>query len=248
MEKIKEALRTLFEDKVDDGGLDRIVEMIEVKIAAKADETLNESITAAVTAKEQELNESNAAELATYKDTLANTIDTYLTMAFNEFVEENKETIESNVMVEMAKTFMGGLTTIMKEHNIKIADSDVDVVADLESQVSTMKSRVEGKINENIELKAQQFEYEKAIAILTKTAKCTDTQREKVTRLIEDIGGKTIDEFNAKLDVIINEVITPNDVSIDKSSFGLYTLNEEAKTILPDSTKPTKADKVLEGM
>jgi hypothetical protein len=241
MNKIKDAIGKLFEDKVDEGGLDNIVELIEVKIAAKAQENLDEAVVAKTEEITQNLNEKNTIDLGEYKTQLANTISKYLDIALVEFVEENSPKIESEIVVEMSKNLVIGISSLLKENNVNIPEKDIDIVTDLEEKITDLNTRLSTQINENIESSQQDFEYEKAITFMSMTKKLALSQREKAQKLIESIVCNDIDSFKTKLDLIINEFDTS--IAVDLDNF----TPKEIKNRNKNQVEPgkTKADLLL---
>ena len=204
MEKLKEALRKLFDDKIDEDGITGIMASIEVKI------------TESVTVKMDELREStiagleaeNVEKLREYSETLALTIDKYLETATTEFFETNEVAIHSDIKVTMSENIMSSLTATLKENNIVIPESEVDVIADLEGKITTLETRVTGGLDESIELTAQILEHKKALSFTEKTSKLTETAKERVKNVIKEMTCVTIDDFNTKLDILIDESST----------------------------------------
>lgn len=244
MNKIKQAINELFEEKVDEGGLDSIMSMIDVKIEESAHARMQEKLDEAISAKEKELEESNAASLGDYKADLTNTISKYLEMATDEFIEENKPSIESEIINEMAASFVTSISTVMKEHNIGIAKSDMDVVADLETRNSKLKKQLTSKINESVEQANQNLEYEKALAFISMTEGFTLSQRERATAIMAGVECPDIDTFKEKLSIVISDFKESHD--IDPSDFDEIKINENRRT--NPRNKKTKADVMLDSI
>lgn len=200
MDKIKQALTELFDGAVKKEGLDNIMKLIQAKIDDAADAKLDVS--------KINMEKKTTVKLKEYKIELAKTIDTYLENANEEFVEENKHEIESELLVEMSTNIVHGLTDVLKKNNIEFPDSEVSVISDLEEKIIVLERRAEKYINENVEAKNQICEYQKAASFMQKTENLTESQKEKIKNIVTDINYDDVEIFNEKVDVIISEIAT----------------------------------------
>lgn len=247
MDKIKEALGKLFEDKVDEGGLKSIIDLIEVKIEEKSQEKADVFVKEAKELIETEkaaLRESNKVELKEYQETLAKTIGKYLDTATSEFFEDHKPAIESEIVVEMSKNVLTSLTGVLKENMIEIPEDQIDVVKDLEKKNSELSERVETQLNKSIEDDDQLLEYQKALKFTALTSELAETQKEKATKLISELSCNDIDTFERKLNIIISEMDTTSSTKLEDD---LVIPNETDKKLYTEKTKgKTRADQILE--
>ena len=239
MEKLKEAIKAAMGETIDESGITAIMDMLEIKIEEKA----TTKVDAVIAEKLTELETKNTEELKEFKVTLSTTIGEYLDVSMNEWSEENKPAIESESIVEMSKNVLTSLTTALKENHIVIPDSDIDIVKELEEQKSTLEKRVNDQINENITIKSQNFENEKAVSFLKLSEGMVDTQKEKVMALIVEMSCDDIESFERKLTMIIgdfsdsssadlNESLIPDET--DKTLIEGKKLEEEKTTISPN--------------
>ena len=88
-------------------------------------------------------------------DGVTESVETYLDYVVKEWVAENAVAIESGIKVEMAESLMEGMKELFYTHNIKIDEETIDVVADLEEEVSGGKERINTLVAEKIELEKE---------------------------------------------------------------------------------------------
>ena len=133
---------TIFEAAVN-AQIAQIEEEIETKYAAK----LNESI-------EEALGE------------LTEKVDDYLNYVAEEWMTENKLSVESGIRAEMVESFLSGLKNLFQEHYVDIPEEDESVVESLLKRVDELESKLNEEVDNNIAIAKQveEFKAEKAIS------------------------------------------------------------------------------------
>lgn len=151
-------------------------------IAEKAETQLDEKVA--------ELNESFKA-----------TADKLLTHIAEEWKEENQLQIESSVKATMFDSVMVGLKTMFVEHNVVLPEESVDVVAELEDELTESHLEAKNLFEQVVALKSDLTSLKRGVAIAEATKDLTLVQKEKVTSLVE---GLTFDDnFATKLTAIV---------------------------------------------
>lgn len=114
----------------------------------KRTETIREELTKSL---DEALEEAVSEKL----ETITTNVDKYLDYVVSEWMSENEIAIESGIKVEMAESLMSGLKNLFVEHNVSVDEESVDVVANLEGQVSDLEGKANDLVNENIELQRE---------------------------------------------------------------------------------------------
>ena len=215
-EDFKEKAMLVFEAAVNEEASNRtkeITESLEAKFEADLTEAVNES-----------MNE------------IIENLDSYLDYVVAEWMEENAVAIESGIKVAMAESFMSGLKDLFEAHNVEIDEETIDIVSDLEEQISDLEAKANAAINESIEL-ANEIASLKAERVFNEvTEGLTVPQKERMRVLSEKLDVSDLDHFAADLETL-KESFFNTKVSTAK------TLNESAEEeneIILEETKPQR--------
>jgi len=233
---LKKILEKYFKEQVSDEAITEITTLFEA--------ALNEKVKAVLVEKETELEESNKNEMSKFKAELVDKLSEYSKVAVDEFIEENRPGIESDVKVSISENVMKGLMNVLKEQYITVPEGETDVIADLESKNKKIEEKLNESINSDIENKKQILEYEKALTFkrLISEADMTDTDAEKVLDLLDGIDAENVDSFEEKTKIIIAKVKEDGD-NLDDGN--LDDLNESVKSDDTDDNDDTGIDKYL---
>ena len=193
-----------------------------------------------VVEKEQELEEKIQTQLAEeideYKEEIVNKVDSYLNYVSEEWVKENKLAIEKGIRTELTEGFLVGLKDLFTEHYITIPEEKVDVVDDLFTKVEGLEEQLNNQIQKNIEVQTEltKFKKDKVLGAITKDL--TETQKEKVAELAENVDAEDADDFEQKVEVLKENYFPTEDKSASI---------EDVETSSDDETVP---EVISEGM
>ena len=191
---LKELLEKYFDEN--------LTEDAKVEIETMFEAAIKEATKKRVAEKEQALEEKYAGELKQFKSELVDNLSAYLESAFGEWFEANKPAEIAGVKVAMAEKVMGKLRGALSEVFVEIKEEDVNVVNDLEGQLTEAKTAADKAGNDAIEAQRQSFEYQKAIAFMKMTEGMTLTDKEALLDLVEDIEAADIDTFTKKAGIL----------------------------------------------
>lgn len=237
---LKKLLEKYFKDQVSDEAITEISTLFEAAV--------NERVKDAVVAKETELEESNKAEMAKFKTELVDKLSEYSKVAVDEFIDDNRPAIESDIKVNVSEAVMTGLVAVLKDQYIVVPEGETNVVADLESKVTKVEEKLNDAINTNIEGRKQILEYEKAMTFkrLITEADLTDVDSEKVLDLLEGIDADDVDVFEEKTKIIISKVIEDsNGNNDDVPNKKKEDLNEKLNGETGDELEESEIDKYV---
>lgn len=230
--EVTESFESLFE------GMD-LTEEFKEKVALVFEAAVNEAADAKAKAITENLEEEFAQKLEesvteAIEDIVEN-LDNYLDYIVSEWMEENAVAIESGVKVQMAESFMEGLKELFYEHNVEIDENTIDVVADLEEEIASLKESMNKAINENIELAetVQQLEAERIFNELAEGL--TTSQAERFRVLSEKLDISNIDSYASDLATIKESFFKSKAPVITESA-----ADDEENEIMLEETAPTK--------
>ena len=141
-------------------------------------------------------------EIETVKTELAESVDEYLSYAVSQWMKQNELAIEHGIKAEMAESVMSGLKQVFVENFIDLPDEKVDLVDELQEQLSTMETKLNESIEENVGLTREVGNYIKN-GIVTELAEGLSlTQREKLTSLAEAVEFESEETFREKVSTL----------------------------------------------
>jgi len=172
----------------------KATEIFETAVVAKVNEKLDEVAQVA----ESELAESTEV----FNKELVDKVDSYLDYVVESWMEENKLAVDSGLRGEIAESFISGLKGLFEDHYIDIPEEKVDVVEELASKVEELESKLNESIEETIELKKKNEEFERAVVFAEEIDGLTETQIAKMESLSEAIDFESEEDFRDKLQTI----------------------------------------------
>ena len=137
-----------------------------------------------------------------FKGELSEKVDEYLSYAVEQWVEENKISLENGLKIEIFENFFSGLKTLFAENNVSIPDEEVSLVGELQSKVDDLETRVNEEIEKNINLSKINEELEREQAFRTVAEGLAVSQVEKLKTLSENISFDGVSEYSKKLAII----------------------------------------------
>jgi hypothetical protein len=221
------------EEGLTEGFKEKASIIFEAAVASKVKETKS-------LLKEQYATQLNE-EVEVIKETLVEKIDSYLTYAVETWVNDNKVAVESTLRTEITESFIGSLKNIFTEHYIEVPESKVNVVADMEQQLSALKEQVatKGRIANALADRVEKLTRQKVIA--EASAGLADTQIAKLTEMVEDVEFINEDTFTKKVSTI-REFYVNRRAANDKN-----TLNENVDDNASFISKETIVENQIEG-
>lgn len=152
--------------------------------------------------EEVEKNKEEAEEKADKK--LAESAGRFLDHIAKEWMTENQVPIDRGIKADLFESVMSGMKELFVEHNVVVPEEAVDVVAEMEEELAEQKSET-ARLFEEVSNRDAYIGYvQREVAVNEATAALTDTQKEKVSALVE--GMEYSDSFATKLGAIVTMV------------------------------------------
>tara|TARA_B100001057_G_scaffold271412_1_gene271634 strand:+ start:26551 stop:27546 length:996 start_codon:yes stop_codon:yes gene_type:complete len=194
---------------------------------AKQTETIREELTKSL---DEALEETVSEKL----ESITENVDKYLDYVVTEWMGENEIAIESGIKVEMAESLMSGLKNLFVEHNVNVSEETVDVVQNLETQVSDLEGKANNLVNENIEL-AKEISTYKAGQEFDKLAEgLSENQVERLKVLSEKLDIEDLESYTENLQVIKESFFSDKPIVENKD------VQEENDEIILEEQEATK--------
>ena len=235
MEKLKavqEDLAALF-----DGS--ELTEEFREKATVIFEAAINEKVSGVVASLEEQYEARLTEEVGAIEEALVEKIDSYLDYVVEQWVEENKLAIESGIKAEVVESFMEGLKGLFTEHYVDAPQEKLDILAQTQSEVEELKTKLSASINENIELskKLEAAEAEKAFTEVSEGLAAT--QIEKLRTLAEGLEYADVSSYKKKLGMIKESYFAAKKVE----SNAQQQLNEE---VAPAPAEEKAVDPVMQ--
>ena len=214
-EDFKSKAQLVFEAAVNEAAVRRateITESIEEDLQEQFEESLNESL-----------------------EEIVENLDSYLDYVVSEWMSENELAVESGIKVEMADSFMEGLKELFYEHNVDIDEETIDVVAELEEEIESLKEAANRAINDKLELDEEVQALRAARVFETMTEGLSQSQVERFRVLSEKLDHSDLDSYQDDLETI-------KESFFNKSSRAVVTedLDEVAGELIIEEAPATK--------
>lgn len=220
-----EQLKELFESI----SSDILTDEVKLQIGTIFETTVNE----AVVAKEQELEEANRTEIAEFKDTLVEQIDSYMDYFVSEYIKENEAIVEDYTKVKMAEKVLRNFKQMCEAFNISLSEESLDS----EDEIEELQSENTKLVNKLIEAKKETAQVKKAAYIAEAAQKLeTDVQREKLFEMAKALDFEE-ELFEGKLEVLIETVLAKKEEVIEEKLEEKEEVVEEPKAQVTEAVK-----------
>ena len=182
------------EDELTDDFKTKATVIFETAVISKVNEVL------------AKISDSNDAELAESKQTiaeeLATKLDDYLDYVTGSWIEENKVAIERGIRGEISEDFLSGLKALFTEHYVEIPEEKVDVVEELVTKVDDLESDLKEQTENNIELNKTIKEFECENTFNSCTEGLTESEIAKFRDLAANVDFESQDDYKSKINII----------------------------------------------
>ena len=155
------------------------------------------------TAKLEEAFDAKLAEqVESIKEGLVEKVDGYLNYVVEQWMTDNELALENGMKTEIMESFIAGMKTVFEQHYIEVPEEKFDVLADMQEQVETTKSKLDEQLATNVELTKQINEMKRVAEIAEFSAGMADTDAEKFKGLAEELAYDDAESFKTKLQTI----------------------------------------------
>ena len=178
--------------------------IFEAAIKAKATE-ISEQLTASY---EEKLVE----EVASIKSELSERVDSYLEYVADEWMAENQLAVENGLKTEMTESFITGMKSLFEEHYVTIPEEKYDVIESMVDKLDEMEGKLNEQIEKNVALNRRLAESAADVIYADVTEGLAQTQKDKLTSLIENVEFDSEDAYREKL-VTLRESYFPSNTA-----------------------------------
>ena len=177
------------------------------------------------------LEEKYAADVADYKDSIVERIDSYLNYVVENWMQENELALENGLRTEIAEDFMSGLKVLFKEHYIEVPEERYDVIGELQANAEELGTKLDEAINRSVELNKEVTSLKRAAVVEEMSKDLADTEAAKLGKLLEGVDFENESLYREKVSVIKENYFPKSNLTEgQKSVQSQQTLIEEMDT------------------
>ena len=213
LKKVKKAPEPKAKAKVEsidfDEDLDALVkeeatlsEEFRGKAGAIFEAVLTSKLSQEVERLESEYAQNLEEEVSDLQSSLVEKVDSYLNYVVENWMKENELAIQNGLRTEIAEEFMTSLQGVFKEHYIEVPEGKVDLVDELNEQVTELEETLNKTTTDNIELHNKVQVLERAEVVRDLSEGLAETEAEKLASLVEDIEFDNKETFEMKVKTV----------------------------------------------
>jgi hypothetical protein len=210
-------------------GDDSLSEEFKQKAATVFEAAIKSKVKEIAEEIEADYNQKFEEETSKAKDELVEKVDAYLSYVVEEWMKENELALERGIKGEIAEDFISGLKKLFEDHYIDVPDEKYNVLEDQASKIEELEKKLNESIEKNVELSKVNGTYARQIIIDESSKELAETQKEKFSKLAEEIDYKNEEDFKTKVTTIKESYFGKKDSSgeIDDVAADSNTLNED---------------------
>lgn len=130
----------------------------------------------------------------------------YADYVVEKFVEEHQDSFIKESEYNRMKKAFDSIKESFESNMFSLDPSESDEEDSTETELKEAKEQYEKVFEELLEFKSKYNNLQKEILFEEKTKTLADTQKERVTALLESVNPKSLDEYGKSLDLIVTEV------------------------------------------
>ncbi len=136
------------------------------------------------------------------KEKLVENVDKYLSYVTEQWLKENELAVENGLRNEITESFLNGMREVFKEHYIDVPEEKFDVLAEQQSEIDELKSKLNEEINKSVAISEDREQLQKEKVFRSVVDDLAETEVEKFEGLVEGINFDGEDKYISKLNVI----------------------------------------------
>ena len=164
-------------------------------------------------------------EITEVKAALGERVDSYLEYVADEWLKDNKLSVEHGLKSEMTESFLSGMKQLFEEHYVSIPEDKYDVVENMVDKLDEMETKLNEQIERNVGLNKRLAESTADVIVSEVSEGLAATQKEKLASLAESVEFKSEESYREKLE------------TLKESYFGQSVQKQTSETVLNEETQ-----------
>ena len=187
--------------------------------------TVNARVAVELARLEEEFEAKAHDAQAEIEEELTAKVDQYTTYVAEQWLKENEVAVESSIKVELAESLLGGLKSLIEDHNIAVDDEKIDLVSEAQASNEEIEARLDEETNARLNLEKEIEELRKERSIQAAGETLTVVQQEKLQSMAEGIEYDNLSDFEKKLDVIKETYFASKSIVTEEVRDGTTNVN-----------------------
>ena len=183
-------------------GEDSLSEEFKTKAATVFETAIKSKVKEIAEEMQADFDKKLTEETSKSKDELVEKVDSYLAYVVEEWMKENELALERGIKGEIAEDFISGLKKLFEDHYIDVPDEKYNVLEDQSSQIEELKNKLNESIEKNVELTKENGNFKRQDIIDEASKDLAETQKEKFSKLAEEIDYKNEEDFKTKVSTV----------------------------------------------
>ena len=183
-------------------GDDTLSEEFKTKAATIFEAAVKSRVRSAIERIEEQSQSEKEIEMDTFKEEIAEKVDTYLNYVVEEWTKENELAIERGLKGEIAEDFISGLKQLFEDHYIDVPDEKYDVLEAQSEKISELEEKLNEAIQKSVDLTSSNEKLVREQVISEVSEDLADTEIEKFKSLTQDVDFGNEASFREKLDTL----------------------------------------------
>ena len=204
-------------------------EELSEEFKEKAKTIFEAAINSKVAKIKEEIEEENekkiVEEITEVKEALVERVDSYLEYVADEWLKDNKLSVEHGLKSEMTESFLSGMKQLFEEHYVSIPEDKYDVVENMVDKLDEMETKLNEQIERNVGLNKRLAESTADVIVSEVSEGLAATQKEKLASLAESVEFKSEESYREKLE------------TLKESYFGQSVQKQTSETVLNEETQ-----------
>jgi hypothetical protein len=138
-------------------------------------------------------------EVAEIKESLTERVDSYLEYVSQEWITENKLSVETGIKEELTESFLSGMKNLFEEHYVQLPEEKYDVLESMVEKLDDMETKLNEQIEKNVSLNKRLAESVADGIFDEITEGLALSQKEKLASLAESVEFESEEEYREKM-------------------------------------------------
>ena len=196
---------------------DTLSEEFKLKAATIFEAAVKSKIRSEIARIDEQIHSEKEVEMDTFKEEIAEKVDTYLNYVVEEWTKENELAIERGLKGEIAEDFISGLKQLFEDHYIDVPDDKYNVLEAQSEKISELEEKLNEAIQKSVDLTSFNSTLVREQVISEVSEDLADTEIEKFKSLTQDVDFGDEDSFREKLNTLKESYFPKVQTSSDKA-------------------------------
>lgn len=198
---VKEDLDAMF-------GTEELSEEFKTKAATIFEAAVMSRVTTEVARLEEEFEAKVATTVAEEIEGIVEQVDGYLGYIAEQWMAQNEIALERGIKSDILESFVDGLKGLFEEHYIDVPAEKYDLLGEMETQISELKTKIDEQVAANVELTKSVNEAKRNEIVKTVSEGLTDTEAEKFAGLVAEVAYEDAELFESKVKTLRESYFT----------------------------------------